>query len=385
MPREYKSSFSDVIQKVNDFSVFYTSTYKEVEEESYEHDFSEYQELLNQKINHNDQELASADRQDQEPKKSKFNLHALLQQKIRLLEQTEEIEEFDLDYDRILHKKNQVIYKTIVPKTVIVGSLWHGAGSTQLALSLSRALALRNIPVAYIEYPSCQQQPYMFDYLNLSQKEVDEKIKYMGSNYDRISKHIGYSYKGIQFVVNDSRKVITETKDFEHMYRLLLALREYPIIIIDLSNIWLEQEVQQLLYQADHIYLCVEKDPSKIDQLAPLDDTSASKQRQAFKIKKILDDIKQTDHINYKFVTMKDAKVVDRETWDSLLLDEITSIPYVPYETMMKNIWNSQFVYDDPQYHEKLDQALHPIIENLVPKEMNKKNKSSLLQKLFRS
>lgn len=414
---EYRSSFDELINQVKEFAIFYSEKDAEEQIEEIETDFSEYERKIEQKIEREEQPQPIApnnvteeeehsspipqQEQHHEIKEEKTTKHAkekeIKQDKSSLLKRLKRYspkaksksrlyieDEYELNNLQINSRaEDKVIYKTLTPKTIIVGSLWPGAGSTQFALMLARAIAKRDVQVSFVEYPSLHLQPYLFDYINMHDKEQEQQFKYVGSNNDNVNKQLGYTYKGIHFVVNDSRKYIEKTKNFEHMYRILMALRDYPITIVDVSTTWLDEDVKQLLYQADAIYVCLEKDPIKFDSLTELEHVKLNKQRLSFQVKKLLEDIQSNEKTPCNVVTMKDADVVDSEIWNALDIPKQLRIPNVPYETVMKHVWNSSFVYDDPTYHEKIDAALLPIIETLLPKEFVKLKNKSFISKIL--
>lgn len=272
-------------------------------------------------------------------------------------------------------------YTNIPSKLIVIGSMWNGAGSTTFATNLARALAKRALPVTYVEYPTVK--PYMFDYLNIADKEKIEGFQYCDiarsiEAKESSTKEKGWNYKGIQWVVTDSRYSTIRGWTYEKMIELIYSLRATPIIIVDISNRWLDQDVKQFLLQADAIYLCVEPNPIKVDWLSTVADYASHKasddiQREEFKSLQYLNEIKAKENIPCEFITVKMNAEIDKKVWsDCLDKKPISTLPYIPYPDVMKEIWNSGLLYDVPDYHPMFEKAFAPIITELLPEIFHK-------------
>lgn len=294
--------------------------------------------------------------------------------------------------EKVVEKEVEKLRYTSIPqKLIAIGSLWPGAGSTLYAVNLARAIAERHVEVSYVEYP--KSKPYVFDYLNIGQLEQDLGTPYIDyAKQSLIKSHLkvrGFRFRGVQWFVNDSRYPPIHEWTGENMLKFTYKLRDTPIVIIDVSNHWADPELQRFLVHTDHIYLCVEPDPVKIDRTSLLEKTAECNQLTSeYRTLQFLQSI-MTKENKYQYIEMKMNSKVKVRTWrECLEHPPISSLKYIPYEDVLASVWESSFLYDQPRYQKIFETSFRPIIANLLPKSHTRlkgRNRKGLFKKRKRS
>ncbi|HET7628043.1 MAG TPA: hypothetical protein VFK44_06590 [Bacillales bacterium] len=291
--------------------------------------------------------------------------------------------------EKIVEREIEMLrYANIPQKTIVIGSLWSGAGATLFSTNLARAIADRKIDVAYVEYPPLK--PYMFDYLNIRQLEEDLSFSYQDhakcvSDDQPVAKAKGLLHKGVRWIVNDSRSAPVENWTDEKMMKLMYSLREIPILIVDVATRWNAPAVQSLLVQADEIYVCVEPDPVKIDWASTVDAVKDQPELQlheyqALQTLRTLDVCKSH---RYAYIETKIHPGLKMNTWHECLEQRpLSSLNYIPYEDVMKGVWDSEFLYDDSRYCHMFEKSFQPLLRSFLPKKYaDGRKKDGLLKK----
>lgn len=276
--------------------------------------------------------------------------------------------------ERIVEKEIETLRYTNIPaKIIVIGSLWSGAGSTLYSMNLAKAIAERNIDVSYVEYPKIK--PYLFDYLNIRELEIDLDIPYidyakMALQKPNESRVKGFRYEGVQWIVNDSRLPPISRWLPEDMSKLIYSLRETPIVIVDISDNWTEPTVKQFLHHVDHIYVCVEPDPVKIDWTSTVEETSGdvSVHLNEFQTLNLLQEVQKRGGIQYEYIEMKMNSNIKINTWRQCLEKQpVSSLDLIPYEDVMAYTWQSKLLYGHPRYHKAFEKSFHPLMESFLP------------------
>lgn len=323
------------------------------------------------------------------------NIRRMLNEKS---EDIDEVDDFALNFEEIITKAidvedmveapKQVAYRPTPNRIIAIGSMWQGAGSTTIAMNLARALSVRGLNVAFMEFPL--SKPYMFDYLAIHSNEKLQGIEYV--DYARRI-HDGKSIRkkesvwnafGVDWFVNDSRHAPLKNFTCDDMLKYIYSINS-SVTVVDLSSNLGNLEVQQFLHHVDNIYICMDSDPIKIDWLSSIPNSSESEQREEKKIFDYLCKL-ENEGINYNFVSMKHTKVIDNKyIWENLGKQSVSLFPIVNLELLVKLAWNSKFLYDESEYQEKLEEVLKPIIVESIPKEYHelKRAKKGLLKSLF--
>ncbi|MCM3227578.1 hypothetical protein [Terribacillus saccharophilus] len=265
-------------------------------------------------------------------------------------------------------------FKAIPSKIIVVGSLYSGAGSTLVSTNLARMFSEREVKVAYVEHPMIK--PYMFDYLQILQYQDSHE-------YHDISREIYADFMvhtlnsdwvkdKVHWYVIDSRE--PQLPSFSHDQLLLLAHSiQSSVTIIDISDRWLDPEIQRFLHLADQIYLCVEPDPIKYDRALFRHSSNPSRES------RILDYLNKNPNIKqHEVITTKYTKRIELKYWNEMQQKEpLVKLPNIPYEIVMESLYKSKLVYDIPEYREIFEEKLLPIISMTLPKDLIKVKRGS--------
>ena len=252
------------------------------------------------------------------------------------------------------------VYQTIPSKVVVVGSLYPGAGSTILSTNMARMIAKRGIDVAYIEHPLIK--PYMFDYLQIHDGQYSDVSREINQEGLIKSAKEGWVQDGVKWHVIDSRKAPLTSFTYENMLVLSHAMQS-SVLIIDISNHWLDPEFQKYLYLADHIFMCVEPNPIKYERsYVPIPEFD-------YPEKKIMDLLSKTEKLNrYEIILMKDGKGMDNEVVKDMLHKEpLASVPYIPYQDVLRASNNIKLLYDFEQNGLIFEESLKVVISRFIP------------------
>lgn len=333
---EFGSDFGSVIQEVDTYSAFYDSEESipiSVTHKPQIPDYSEYEKKAKEEVKREKEVIVEVRKE-------------------------------------IVEKEVEIISYTNVPaKVIVVASMWGGAGSTYLGTNLARAVANRGVSVSYVEYPTIT--PYVFDYLNVSSKEEEEGFTYIDiarviKQKGSIPRGRGWAYQGIQWVLNDSRFPPIKDWPFEKMLRLIYSLNT-PIIVIDISTAWNEEETKGILHQADCIFVCVEPDAVKIDRLVGYNQRNTNVQRPEHEFLNYLKQVEKDENIPFEYVVTKMNEGVDRKIWlQHLDKKPKAEFDYIPYPDFINCLWQSEFLYET-EFQEEIDQSLMPIIKEILP------------------
>nr|WP_272899174.1 serine/threonine-protein kinase [Caldalkalibacillus salinus] len=291
-------------------------------------------------------------------------------------EMQEELQSCVDDLHLRLHDQNQTLAPVqtfnMPTKCILIGSLWPGAGSTTLTMNMARHFARQGIRVAYVEHP--QISPYMFDYLNIAYKEEvvsDPQVLHIHHiDHHATRKDKGMSDEtvlrrweedGVVWGMRDPRQSYNDTWTKDDFFQTLFLYKDVSIILIDISTLWLSDGVDAFLPFTDHVYLCVEPDPVKVDRLASPDTTEN-------RIYHHLLERDSKEDINLELITMKMAHTVPLKEWKNCFVKQPnTYIPYVPYPVIARASWRSEFIIDDKDYGSVMEEALQDISEKFIP------------------
>lgn len=279
---------------------------------------------------------------------------------------------------------NSTLYQTIPSKIVVVGSLYRGAGSTLLSTNLARMIGERGVDVAYVEHPLIK--PYMFDYLQIhasvnEEKEYFDVAREIKAHGLVRSKQQEWVQHKVKWHVIDSRKPPLTSFSYENMLVLSHAIHT-SVLVIDISNRWLDPEIQKFLYLADYIYLCIEPDPIKYDW--SLFNYGAEQVQEKMIMDFLNDDKKLAE---YDLINMKYIKGIEFKAWNEMLQKKpLVKIPYINYEDIQRAVYKSTLLYDlNQEYYLMLEDKLRPLLK-VIPKDFQdvRKKEGNILTKIFR-
>lgn len=305
----------------------------------------------------------------------------------------EEVENKEIHYEK--EEKQRVVvqekiiekevirtaYQAIPSKVVVVGSLYRGAGSTLLASNMARMVANRGIDVAYVEHPLIK--PYMYDYFQIhrhTDKPYVDITREIHSEGIARSKRDSWNKADVKWHVIDSRLPSLSSFSYENLLVLSHTIQA-NVLIIDISDRWLDPEIQKFLSLADNIVMCVEPDPIKYDW--SLIQTNDYKPRE----RRIMDYLKEREFNKLDMVLMKNVKGIDIKLVKEMLHKKpVATLPYIPYQEIQKSLFKSELLYDREQYSEPFEDNLIPLISKFVPKDFIKieNGKKNIFQKMLK-
>lgn len=270
-------------------------------------------------------------------------------------------------------------FQAIPSRVVVVGSLYQGAGSTMLSSNLARMVAVRGIDVSYVEHPLIK--PYMFDYLQIQDSPYVDASREIHDEGLFRSKRDGWIKNGVKWHVIDSRKPPLTSFTYENLLVLSHAVQS-NVIIIDISNRWLDEDVQRFLYLASSILVCVEPNPIKYERSLLNIPNYQHDER------KIMDFLNNTKELSkYELVLMKDGKGMDAKIIKEMLHKRpIATVPYIPYHETLNAMYNIKLLYDFEQNAHVFEDTLIPVISKFIPYDFVelKKDKKGFLKNLFK-
>jgi hypothetical protein len=249
-------------------------------------------------------------------------------------------------------------------------------------------VAYRQVDVAYVEFPPVK--PYVFDFLNIRQLESELSLHYIDhaqslSTGETLPKAKGFRHNGVQWIVNDSRYSPAADWSDEKMMKLIYSLREIPIIVVDISTLWNDSSAHSLLMQADEAYVCIEPDPVKIDWTSTVHDRSDPSfvPIDEYQTLQRLQRLQDTSHLEYKYIEMKMHTGLRVNTWHECLEKKpVTSLNYIPYKDVIRSVWESKFLYDEPRYYETFEKSFQPLLQSLLPENyVHREKKAGFLKK----
>lgn len=285
--------------------------------------------------------------------------------------------------EKIIEKEIiRTAYQAIPSSIVIVGSLYRGAGSTLLATNLSRMVAKRGVDVAYVEHPMIR--PYMFDYLQIHNEEHKTPYIDLASEIQKEGiargKNRTFTREGINWHVNDSRIPQVPSFTYENMLSLSHAIHS-SVLIVDISDRWLDPEIQKYLYSANAILLCVEPDPIKYEWSLYSDGSYMQRE------KKIMDFLlNEPDIPPTEVVLMKNIKGIDIKGLKSIMHKKpLVSLPYIEYSTVQQALFDNKLIYDFKGNDQVFEESLLPVLAKFLPKDfVPLKNKSNGILQRFK-
>ncbi|MEK6190611.1 MAG: hypothetical protein N2A99_06445 [Carnobacterium alterfunditum] len=299
----------------------------------------------------------------------------VVEEKVEIHYEREEKERIVVQ-EKIIEKEIiRTAYQAIPSKVVVVGSLYRGAGSTILATNLARMTSERGIDVAYVEHPLIR--PYMFDYLQIDHEtKMDENKAYVdiASEIQREGiargKSNAFVREGIKWHVNDSRIPPVKSFSYENLLALSHAIQS-SVLIIDISDRWLDPEVQKFLYLADSILMCVEPDPIKYEWSLYTDGEYMQRER------KTMEWLMENKELNnFELVLMKNIKGIDIKMLKSIMHKKpIVSLPYIPYSEIQQALYKSKLIYDFEQNKNMFEDSLMKVLPMFLPKDFISLNK----------
>ncbi|MDP5274093.1 serine/threonine-protein kinase [Chengkuizengella axinellae] len=255
-------------------------------------------------------------------------------------------------------------------KVILVGSMYGGAGATFTSVALARAFHEMKIKNALVEYPTNVPELYS---LLFGDKNKPNDYEFLMNQLNSSNSNLKHGNK-IEWdsgntvwypLPTSSYTLLEESWSESEIFPLLFQVRK-PITIIDISNRWDHQSIQQLCKSADEICFIVDSIPTKF--------CSATSQLNL----NIAMELKQAGK-NVHFIVNRSLNSKIRKKWDEILpWSPSCYLPNLPYELVQEYIWKGKLIQDERESREKLRAGLYPFIKQIVPKKMMIKQNNPL-------
>lgn len=247
-------------------------------------------------------------------------------------------------------------------RTVVIGSLYPGAGSSFVRDSLSRILSHLGLQNAAVEHPVIVPEMYAqlfgdrfapkhneFGYRFIQDDVIEVGRPSRGENEwrDGLSTWFPANPKGVG----------DRNWTYEHMYKLMLGIRD-PVILLDVSHNWMDPTVQETCMDADLILFVADNIPSKFQR----EDMQINTEF----LRKLIKMGKEVQVIGNKDIPTRHRK--QREEWiRSLPIKPICMHPYIDYQSIMESRWEDEFVQDIPEVRDIILRDMYPVFAKIVP------------------
>ncbi|MGZ9774199.1 hypothetical protein ACXY7N_27025 [Bacillus toyonensis] len=264
-------------------------------------------------------------------------------------------------------------------KTIVVASMSRRSGATFVSHLLAAYLNELQIDVNYIEnlYDEGYTYPLLKGYTeapeNYRSEFMLQRYKEMLQKESDILSIPKWKQGKINYIVKNpivDQELKNETEqDFDHFIKVLWGNQEAPISIIDAGSDWDKDLYHEICEMADYIFFVAEPE---LHQLLKIAHPLTQKER---KIVSYLA-LEKTRIIGNKFSpALLKQEVVEECFGDKLL----TALPPYDVEDLFESQLNSSTLLSSRKYYKDLDGILKEIAELLLPNELLKQKKSSIL------
>lgn len=267
---------------------------------------------------------------------------------------------------QILNQVERVVGVPVEKKLVLIGSPFARSGSTFVSHLLAKEIANMGVGVTYIESP--YSPAYSYDRFIGHELNPDYRSKFYQFTKEIDPKKpsvFDWTLDDINLVVkHPANEPIYRMKEipFDVYVKILLASPS-TVTILDVGTDW-HQEIYQDIYDiATNAYFIIEPDISNIQFLEDPDNQLTSFFR------KVLQD-KKSSLIGNRF----DSSIMKYDVIQDLYTENIKSlIPAFPSKDIFESQYKGTFINEMSIYQKQINEALAPIIEDLLPKDFIKK------------
>jgi serine/threonine protein kinase len=165
-------------------------------------------------------------------------------------------------------KQDLTIGTAVKSAFIAIGSLYSRAGSSLIAGNLANYLSQSRIPTSLVESPTSTS--YWYSYFNGEENRPRGWISWAHqlSQNKYIEKRNSWTLKsGLNLVIHDI-PISREQWGEENIYKFLIAVKETPIIIHDVSYLWNDVTNKVMLEYADEIWVVIDFDIAHINAAA---------------------------------------------------------------------------------------------------------------------
>lgn len=264
-------------------------------------------------------------------------------------------------------------------RTFVVASMNRKSGATFVSHLLAAYLNELQIDVNYIEnlYDDGYTYPLLKGYTeapeNYRSEFMLQRYKEMLQKESDILSIPKWKQGRINYIVKNpivDQELKNETEqDFDHFIKVLLSNQEAPISIIDAGYDWDKDLYHEICEMADYIFFVAEPD---LHQLLKIAHPLTQKERKLVSYLAL----EKTRIIGNKFSpALLKHEVVEECFGDKLL----TALPPYEIEDVFESQLNSSTLLSSRNYYKELEGILKEIAELLLPNELLKQKKSSIL------
>ncbi|MGF9829576.1 hypothetical protein ABEX57_24085 [Bacillus anthracis] len=264
-------------------------------------------------------------------------------------------------------------------RIIVVASMNRRSGATFVSHLLAAYLNEIQIDVNYIEnlYDDGYTYPLLKGYTeapeNYRSEFMLQRYKEMLQKESDILSIPKWKQGRINYIVKNpivDQELKNETEqDFDHFIKVLLGNQEAPISIIDAGYNWDKDLYHEICEMADYIFFVAEPD---LHQLLKIAHPLTQKERKLVSYLAL----EKTRIIGNKFSpALLKHEVVEECFGDKLL----TALPPYSIEDVFESQLNSSTLLSSRNYYKELEGILKEIAELLLPNELLKQKKSSIL------
>ncbi|EEL61698.1 hypothetical protein ACSYR0_01075 (plasmid) [Bacillus cereus] len=264
-------------------------------------------------------------------------------------------------------------------RTIVVASMNRRSGATFVSHLLAAYLNELQIDVNYIEnlYDDGYTYPLLKGYTeapeNYRSEFMLQRYKEMLQKESDILSIPKWKQGRINYIVKNpivDQELKNETEqDFDHFIKVLLANQEAPISIIDAGSDWDKDLYHEICEMADYIFFVAEPD---LHQLLKIAHPLTQKERKLVSYLAL----EKTRIIGNKFSpALLKHEIVEECFGDKVL----TALASYEIEDVFESQLNSSTLLSSRNYYKELEGIMKEIAELLLPNELLKQKKSSIL------
>ncbi|MBE7098816.1 hypothetical protein [Bacillus cereus] len=264
-------------------------------------------------------------------------------------------------------------------RTIVVASMNRRSGATFVSHLLAAYLNELQIDVNYIEnlYDDGYTYPLLKGYTeapeNYRSEFMLQRYKEMLQKESDILSIPKWKQGRINYIVKNpivDQELKNETEqDFDHFIKVLLGNQEAPISIIDAGYDWDKDLYHEICEMADYIFFVAEPD---LHQLLKIAHPLTQKERKLVSYLAL----EKTRIIGNKF----SPALLKQEVVEECFGDKVLTV-LAPYEIedVFESQLNSSTLLSSRNYYKELEGIMKEIAELLLPNELLKQKKSSIL------
>jgi eukaryotic-like serine/threonine-protein kinase len=235
-------------------------------------------------------------------------------------------------------------------KLIVVGSLYSGAGSTLISILLARSLSRLGIPHALAEWPGEGSDLFsMLDGERLAPRGYSFVLERLQSQEGEVTEW----KEGNSVWLPCPLESRTQEWDAHQLVETFRSVKQ-PVLLIDISNRWLDPKTARMLQQADEWLVVAGPDLPR-------------HQREVTRsILKHLDDWAERGK-SVSYIANRSFPWRGRSEWlDSFPARPVCEVPDIPYEDLVTSIWKGRLTHM-LDTHEELLLAVQPLLKKLFP------------------